>query len=672
MGITLNQLTNVTQKLVNKIKDKYVTKEEGKGLSSNDYSTEEKEKVAKIDTMNLQINKLIENEEYFSNIGFNFLQQGGKTEDDFDNTPILQKLITTINTMGGGNIYLPSGTYFFKRDPNRNYGIWWKDNVNLCGAGIGKTILKFGESDDSKLYPFLYYKNFNIPLKNCKFTNLTIDLNDMGNSETKYTSDGKAIFFQNIENCLFEDLELLNTPSTALGIDFINNTWINRVYCLNCGRLWEEEWKTGQGSIIEGPGGASIGIGTGLKDKETSFVTNCVCINSGHYGIFYENQATFTPNLFKKVAKNVIIANNQILYGRGYGIGLRGAEDYDIHDNIITECNWDGINLNSAEANTNLEQMKLKNIIVNNNSIKKCRDGIALDSRTYADSVFITNNKCINNNRIGISLFSGDETKNTKSNITIENNIVAYNKYDIYYKETLTNSIYINKNTLRKNDFNCGKILTGIYTFGKVGKQFFDNSITKFRIKLRLPETLTLPKTLISNKDENYKETNLVKGFSIVINTDSQLVLICNMNNGEAEKKMKSNETLPLNQRFYLEYLHESNTNTFNFKYYLENDTEGTLITFDNDYQEEFLEALANQVNDEITLFRDYQGSDGYTWYASDCGIFRIYANSKIDGYIFYIFNNLNSKIVEDANGSSLNIKLKREYKTYLDELEEG
>ena len=124
MGITLNQLTNVTKKLLNKIKDKYVTKEEGKGLSSNDYSTEEKEKVAKIDTMNLQINKLIENEEYFSNIGFNFLQQGGKTEDDFDNTPILQKLITTINTMGGGNIYLPSGTYFFKRDPNRNYGIW--------------------------------------------------------------------------------------------------------------------------------------------------------------------------------------------------------------------------------------------------------------------------------------------------------------------------------------------------------------------------------------------------------------------------------------------------------------------------------------------------------------------------------------------------------------------
>ena len=68
MGITLNQLTNVTQKLVNKIKDKYVTKEEGKGLSSNDYTTEEKEKVAKIDTieedlnnLNLLINKNITN-----------------------------------------------------------------------------------------------------------------------------------------------------------------------------------------------------------------------------------------------------------------------------------------------------------------------------------------------------------------------------------------------------------------------------------------------------------------------------------------------------------------------------------------------------------------------------------------------------------------------------------
>ena len=49
MGITLNQLTNSVNKVMIKVKDKFVSKEEGKGLSTNDYSTEDKSKVAKID-----------------------------------------------------------------------------------------------------------------------------------------------------------------------------------------------------------------------------------------------------------------------------------------------------------------------------------------------------------------------------------------------------------------------------------------------------------------------------------------------------------------------------------------------------------------------------------------------------------------------------------------------
>ena len=49
MGISLEQLTNSVNKVMTKVKDKFVLKEEGKGLSTNDYSTEDKSKVAKID-----------------------------------------------------------------------------------------------------------------------------------------------------------------------------------------------------------------------------------------------------------------------------------------------------------------------------------------------------------------------------------------------------------------------------------------------------------------------------------------------------------------------------------------------------------------------------------------------------------------------------------------------
>ena len=42
MGISLEQLTNSVNKVMTKVKDKFVLKEEGKGLSTNDYSTEDK------------------------------------------------------------------------------------------------------------------------------------------------------------------------------------------------------------------------------------------------------------------------------------------------------------------------------------------------------------------------------------------------------------------------------------------------------------------------------------------------------------------------------------------------------------------------------------------------------------------------------------------------------
>ena len=58
MGISLEQLTNSVNKVMTKVKDKFVLKEEGKGLSTNDYSTEDKSKVAKIDDIENSIEQV--------------------------------------------------------------------------------------------------------------------------------------------------------------------------------------------------------------------------------------------------------------------------------------------------------------------------------------------------------------------------------------------------------------------------------------------------------------------------------------------------------------------------------------------------------------------------------------------------------------------------------------
>ena len=89
MGITLNQLTNIVSKVMTKVKDKFVLKEEGKGLSTNDYSTEDKSKVAKIDTINSNIENI---EEITSKIitngkGTKFLSDNG-TYKEVNSTPL--------------------------------------------------------------------------------------------------------------------------------------------------------------------------------------------------------------------------------------------------------------------------------------------------------------------------------------------------------------------------------------------------------------------------------------------------------------------------------------------------------------------------------------------------------------------------------------------------------
>ena len=72
MGITLNQLTNSVNKVMTKVKDKFVSKEEGKGLSTNDYTNEDKNKVVKIDTIENSIEQVSSQIDEIANKGITF------------------------------------------------------------------------------------------------------------------------------------------------------------------------------------------------------------------------------------------------------------------------------------------------------------------------------------------------------------------------------------------------------------------------------------------------------------------------------------------------------------------------------------------------------------------------------------------------------------------------
>ena len=115
----------------------------------------------KIDKVNTQLN----------NIGFNFIQQGGVKGEYGNNIHILQTLINTLNTMGGGTIFFPEGTYYFERiSDNADYCIKILSNVSICGAGRGRTIFKCGRNEDTSLYSLFWNCDQGNIKTNIKFT----------------------------------------------------------------------------------------------------------------------------------------------------------------------------------------------------------------------------------------------------------------------------------------------------------------------------------------------------------------------------------------------------------------------------------------------------------------------------------------------------------------------
>ena len=240
---------------------------------------------------------------------------GDGIADDFT---ALNDLVQLVYNNGGGTIYLPEGVY------NLSWFLYWQSNVSLVGAGKGKTILKPTGSVSAISYPVNDY-DYNNPMINCSFNGFTIDGIDV---DVSYTSDPKGIFILFLKGCVFKNLEIKNTAATGLGIDFLDDVVIDNVTATNCGRLWEDDGDWGA------PGGAGIGIGTGGMENENCIITNCICANNGHYGIFVEDQRIFgqSPSF---TPKGIIITNNIVRDGRRDGIGVKGGEEIVISNNII-------------------------------------------------------------------------------------------------------------------------------------------------------------------------------------------------------------------------------------------------------------------------------------------------------------------------------------------------
>ena len=341
-----------------------------------------------------------------SNIYYNCTEYGVLTSNE-DNTTAFQTLIDTISDLGGGTIYIPNGIYNFKPVTDQKYAMLVKSNVSVIGENIEKTILKcIGGNPFSLFYAKKTSKN---PTTGCTYSNFTVDAYSTGNTNKVY---GKAFFYQYVKNCVFRDLILKGTVATALGIDFLDNVLIENVNCIDCGRTFVSEASTS--------GTSGIGIGTGGFQNENFFITNCVCVGCGQYGIFIENQHTLGWGGNTDNPKGSIISNCTARNGIFRGIGIRGGTNV-----IVSDCN----SYENAKEGIYLDN-KCQNVKVSGcNSVDNKQNGILVNANADSTDIVLSDNLIKGNtlngidvavNTSGLSLI-GNITKGNTKGLVFEN-----------------------------------------------------------------------------------------------------------------------------------------------------------------------------------------------------------------------------------------------------------
>jgi len=328
----------------------------------------------------------------------------GVTEASRDCTGAFQDLMNLVYENGGGVIFIPNGMYRFDTESsstqyssNVDGLIQLRPNVSIIGETMNGVLLKIvGQTSRGSALFVGSYSIFNEYVYGATYSNFTVD--GQYSTVTTPTHRSKAFYTSGMYDCVFRDLRLLNTISTALGIDMLKNVTIDSVYCENCGR----GWTTG----VEGCAG--IGIGTGKWTDENFIIRNCVCVNCGHFGIFLEDQGIFANPKVKNYSKGQIIANNVCRNGRNYGIGLRGGRYVNIiGNNVYSNANGgiyldygaDGANISgniiSDETNaicfgTDSDLYACTRIAVHDNTFVGCTNGV-VESLQPTDSVIQNN-----------------------------------------------------------------------------------------------------------------------------------------------------------------------------------------------------------------------------------------------------------------------------------------
>ncbi|GIJ77520.1 Pectate lyase superfamily protein [Micromonospora phaseoli] len=184
-------------------------------------------------------------------------------------------------------IYCPPGIYSI-----RDAGTVWRSGVSLLGAGPGATrFMLSNEGNRAEPTPLAFWTTVqhgadrDRHIADCTFADFEID--GSGVALVQYNYLAKGLGLQYVVRGVFRNLYIHHTGATGLGCDFLQDSLIDGVVVVGCGRLDNGEEM----------GGAGIGIGIGgWGEVERCTISNCTTLGNGTNGIFLELQKSYwTP-----------------------------------------------------------------------------------------------------------------------------------------------------------------------------------------------------------------------------------------------------------------------------------------------------------------------------------------------------------------------------------------
>jgi hypothetical protein len=316
-----------------------------------------------------------------------------------DSTSALQN---AINAAVNKKLYIPAGTYIIQ-----TLSLKVPSNITIYGDGIGRTILKVGNSASVPTSGAIF-NNSNIPANvltvNSTTLNTNITISDMtldGNKANNVGGYLYAVYFVGVSNITLKNVRAQNTTGQGLQLNFTD-----KVQILNC------------------EGDANNADAIQLADSMGYLIDGCKVTNCGDYGIEVGH------GLFP----------NSAAYSTGSGT---------ISNNIVSGCTNFGIAARGQINTNNPNNKPIVGTVIIGNHVSNCLSGICLQEAV--DSCVVEANESYANSGSGIVCSPGTVAGITQ-NTTIKNNISRDNGNNGIYADSAVQMV-VEGNIIVRNQY---------------------------------------------------------------------------------------------------------------------------------------------------------------------------------------------------------------------------